>query len=530
LQRQRQPFRGFGLGGAEYTERRYEYDTTGAVNKIKYLEGALKREEHTVELDKRGYIKTEGYYENYGEAKQVGKTYTYDAIGRVTKMVTDTTADEATTTKTTTYAYDKVGNRTSMNEGTNTHTYTYDEFHRLTVDKKDGVTDATYTYDARGNQKQEVAKKDRNGTLENQTTTYTYDLASRLVGTSAKFASESDPHMVTQDVYNGDGVRIRHSEAKTPQDVAYTKFVYVGDALLFTTDANNNKAERRPEARGKAVCVAGRGRFTVPPTGDKSMNDKPDIKTSPSSGIKGRPGWLDMPRPKLVLYILLALMLAFSAAMLILENAQRAGEESALKELAPTDSAPLKKYQELHAQNADMVGWIKIDGTVIDYPVMHTPQDGEFYLSHGFDKEDSKSGVPFIDKRCKVAPFGTNTIIYGHHMKNGTMFAGLERYADQEYYKAHPAVRFDTLYEEQEYRIIAAFRSQIYRQKDTVFKHYNFLNAQNKADFDEYIANIKALALYDTGVTAQYGDQLLTLVTCAYHTENGQFVVVAKKI
>jgi len=275
---------------------------------------------------------------------------------------------------------------------------------------------------------------------------------------------------------------------------------------------------------------AGAVRRPAWPTGDKSMNDKPDTKTSPSSGTKGRPGWLDMPRPKLVLYISLALMLAFSAAMLILENAQRAGEESALKELAPTNSAPLKKYQELHAQNADMVGWIKIDGTVIDYPVMHTPQDGEFYLSHGFDKEESKSGVPFIDKRCGVAPLGTNTIIYGHHMKNGTMFAGLERYADQEYYKAHPTVRFDTLYQEQEYRIIAAFRSQIYRKKDAVFKHYNFLNAQNKADFDEYITNINKLALYDTGETAQYGDQLLTLVTCAYHTENGQFVVVAKKI
>jgi sortase B len=115
-------------------------------------------------------------------------------------------------------------------------------------------------------------------------------------------------------------------------------------------------------------------------------------------------------------------------------------------------------------------------------------------------------------------------------MKNGTMFAGLESYEDEEFYKAHPTIHFDTLYEQREYEIIAVFKSQIYRKSDTVFKHYNFLNAEDAAAYDEYIANIKALSLYDTGVTAAYRDELITLATCAYHTENGQFVVVAKRI
>lgn len=141
-----------------------------------------------------------------------------------------------------------------------------------------------------------------------------------------------------------------------------------------------------------------------------------------------------------------------------------------------------------------------------------TPGDGEFYLDHGFDKTESISGVPFIDPRCSVDPFGTNTIIYGHHMKNGTMFAGLMKYEDEDFYKAHSTIRFDALYAEQEYDIIAVFRSKIYYQSDTVFKHYNFLNAESKADFDEYIHSIKELALYDTGVTAAYGEELLTLV------------------
>lgn len=263
------------------------------------------------------------------------------------------------------------------------------------------------------------------------------------------------------------------------------------------------------------------------------------------------------PRLRFILLIAFGAVFILSAAMLILDYAQGAKEENALRKLAviaaqsaelPTLSAApepasgstsalapasrpaiLPQYLELHEQNTDMAGWLKIDGTSIDYPVMYAPDDGEFYLSHGFDKEASRSGVPFIDKRCSIEPFGTNTIIYGHHMKNGTMFAGLENYKSEEYCREHPIIRFDTLYARQEYEIIAAFETQVYRENDTAFKHYNFLNAQSGTDFDEYITGIKALALYDTGVSAEYGDELLTLVTCAYHTENGQFVVVAKR-
>lgn len=259
------------------------------------------------------------------------------------------------------------------------------------------------------------------------------------------------------------------------------------------------------------------------------------------------------------LLISLAVIFIVSAATLVLHYTQAANEQAALQELSekaaasflptPTavetpDSTPattpsptqtprerivLEQYRELYEQNPDMVGWIRIDGTKIDYPVMYTPNDGEFYLNHGFDKEKSKSGVPFIDSRCTIDPFGTNTIIYGHHMKNGTMFAGLLNYEDEDFFREHPIICFDTLYEQQEYEIIAVFESQVYRKSDTVFKHYNFLNAASKADFDAYIANIKALSLYDTGVTASYGDELITLSTCAYHVDNGQFVVVARK-
>lgn len=252
-----------------------------------------------------------------------------------------------------------------------------------------------------------------------------------------------------------------------------------------------------------------------------------------------------------VLLIVFTAVFIISASVLGWQHIRGLREENALKQLAeikrstkaseslPTGTslpdqietpAPiiLDQYDELSQQNSDMIGWIKIDGTEIDYPVMYTGDD--FYLSHGFNREDSKSGLPYIDKRCFVAPFGSNTIIYGHNMKNKTMFSSLLNYKERNYYKEHPIIRFDTLYETQEYEIVAAFESEAYQKSDTVFKHYNFLNADDKAAFDEYVSGIKALSLYDTGNKPEYGDELITLMTCSYHTENGRFVVVARQI
>ncbi|MFA5675163.1 MAG: class B sortase [Christensenellales bacterium] len=262
--------------------------------------------------------------------------------------------------------------------------------------------------------------------------------------------------------------------------------------------------------------------------------------------------WKRRPHSKQKLrYVLLGIFSAFfilSSIILITDYAQDAKEKDNFKRLAAIAgekavypgadteavsftvqaegaNAMLPQYKKLYEQNADMAGWVKIDGTSIDYPVMYSGDD--FYASHDFDKEKSKSGVPFIDGRCAVQPFGANTIIYGHHMKNGSMFTALVNYENEYYFKEHPIILFDTLYKSQKFEIIAVFKSRIYQKEDAVFKYYNFLDADNEREFDEYIANVKALSLYDTGGAACYGDMLLTLVTCSYHAENGQFVIVA---
>lgn len=192
---------------------------------------------------------------------------------------------------------------------------------------------------------------------------------------------------------------------------------------------------------------------------------------------------------------------------------------------AATEPAPLEQYRPLYEQNPEMVGWLRIDGTVIDYPVMHTPEDPEKYLHRNFQGVDSYAGTPFIDYRCTED--SDNLVIYGHNMSDGSMFHTLPDYQQKNYWQAHPVIRFDSIYEEREYEVVAAFYDRVYYTHETYFKFYNFIDAANEAEYNSTIKQFKNKSLYDTGVTPQYGQQLITLVTCTYHVENGRFVVVA---
>ena len=192
----------------------------------------------------------------------------------------------------------------------------------------------------------------------------------------------------------------------------------------------------------------------------------------------------------------------------------------------------LKKFEKLYEKNSDIAGWLTLDGTTIAYPVMYTPDASEYYLHLDFDKNWSDPGTPFIDTNCR--PFDDSTdkvLISGHNMKSGIMFRALLQYEDESFYKQHKNIKFDTLYETGTYEVIGAFRSEIYPDDDTEHYHYyEFFNAADKAEFDEYIDFVKSNTSYDSGVTAEYGDELITLSTCASHTEDGRFVVVARRI
>lgn len=184
------------------------------------------------------------------------------------------------------------------------------------------------------------------------------------------------------------------------------------------------------------------------------------------------------------------------------------------------------KFADLYAQNNDFIGWIKIEDTVIDYPVMQSKDSPNFYLDHNFNREYSRFGVPYMQENCNLQ--SDNIVIYGHNMKNKSMFNELTKYKDKDFYNDHRYIQLDTLSEQRKYEVICAFKTVAYANNG--FKYYEFVDADSQEDFSAYIEKCQALSFYDTGVRAEYGDKLITLSTCEYSQNNGRFAVVAKLI
>ena len=201
-------------------------------------------------------------------------------------------------------------------------------------------------------------------------------------------------------------------------------------------------------------------------------------------------------------------------------------EEKQLPEILP-------EYQEIYAENEDLVGWLEIDGTVINYPVLQSDseEDSQFYLTHSFAKKKDKNGSLFMDYRNDFVDRDTNIIIYGHNMKSGAMFGTLKKYLEKGYLEKHSKIRFDTIYERGTYEVIGAFLSEVSYQDEYTFRYYNFLNANNESEFEAFCVNVMQLDALKKGILdAKYGDQLLTLSTCSSYTDEGRMFIIAKRI
>ena len=200
-------------------------------------------------------------------------------------------------------------------------------------------------------------------------------------------------------------------------------------------------------------------------------------------------------------------------------------------EVLPQEAVPgevLPKLAVLYQENPELAGWLTIEGTKIDYPVMYRAGDNDYYLAHGFHGEESRAGLLVLDKHCDPSGAGVNLLIHGHNMKNGDMFGSLSDYTSQAFFLKHPVILFDTLYEERSYDVMAVFRSSV-NENSTDFRYYEYLSIADERDFNIYYLNAKAESLYETGVFAEYGDELITLSTCEYTKENGRLVVLGRR-
>lgn len=189
----------------------------------------------------------------------------------------------------------------------------------------------------------------------------------------------------------------------------------------------------------------------------------------------------------------------------------------------------LEDYKTLYNKNKSLIGWIKIADTIIDYPVMQSP-NMEYYLDHNFSQQKDSNGCLFIDKDCSIWPKSQNLIIYGHNMKSGKMFGSLTNYKSENYFKKHPEIQFDTLYEKGTYKVMYVFSETVHEEAEVTFKYYQFINANSVEEYDSYMNDMAKMSLYDTGVKSHFGDELITLSTCDYVKGGERWVVVAKKI
>ena len=203
-------------------------------------------------------------------------------------------------------------------------------------------------------------------------------------------------------------------------------------------------------------------------------------------------------------------------------------EEASAPTTSATEPTMIAGYEKLYQENPDTVGWLKIEGTKLNYPVMQTPDDPQFYLYRDFDKKDSKRGSIFAWGAADINEPSDNITLFGHNMADGSMFACLNSYTNKATWERNSLIFFDTLTEYHTYKIFAVFKTNA--NVGEGFAYHQFVDAQNETEFNDFVGTCKKLALYDTGITPKYGDKLICLSTCEYSQDNGRLVVAAVRI
>lgn len=208
-------------------------------------------------------------------------------------------------------------------------------------------------------------------------------------------------------------------------------------------------------------------------------------------------------------------------------RAAKQAELDAAKQAADAKAALEAGYDSLHSQNADYAAWLTVRGTHIDYPVMYTPSEPNYYLRRAFDQSASASGTPFIGEGADLD--STCLLIYGHEMHNGTMFGDLDLFADPAFYNSNGSncITLTTRDEMRSYEVFAAVRTEL---PATGYRYYNAAGPLDEAGFSELVQWLKSNALYDSGLTPVYGEQILLLSTCSEHAEGGRFIVAARRV
>ena len=186
----------------------------------------------------------------------------------------------------------------------------------------------------------------------------------------------------------------------------------------------------------------------------------------------------------------------------------------------------VSQYENIFKQNTDMIAWIEIKNTSLSYPVMQSQENPNYYLKRNFDGEYSEYGVPYLSENCDIL-LSDNLIIYGHNMENGKMFGLLEDYKEKEFWEQHQTITLNTKSDKRTYKIFCVSLVTAFAPEVDPFPYYNFTNANNFEEYNDYIKSAKKYSIYDTESLPEKKAQLITLSTCEYSQKNGRLIVVA---
>ena len=249
-----------------------------------------------------------------------------------------------------------------------------------------------------------------------------------------------------------------------------------------------------------------------------------------------------------ILCILLLIIASVCAGVLLEKSREKQNDQLAFEEIAEAlqvegNSGPehitsntsdevdpdleiLAAYQELAEENPDFIGWVRIEDTTVNYPVMYTPDSPSYYLKRNFQRDYSELGTPFMQETCE--PYDSeNLILYGHHMIAGGMFSDLELYKNERFWEKHKVVQFDTLQECGKYEVFAV---AVINLTDPDWFRFHEYTEMDENRYQEYVDLCMENSLYDTGIVPVLGDRLITLATCEYSSNNGRLIVVAREI
>lgn len=198
----------------------------------------------------------------------------------------------------------------------------------------------------------------------------------------------------------------------------------------------------------------------------------------------------------------------------------------------PEATAPngmLLDMDALYKLNDDVVGFIYIKDTNVNNPVLQSKSEKDYYLYRDFYGNEDRHGCIYVREACDVFEPSDNVTIYGHNMADGTMFANLHKYKDEDFFKAHPIIYFDTLYERHTYQVVCVFRTS--GTYGVGFPFHLYDNFKDKAEYNTFIKSIRDLAIHDSGISVEYGDKFICLSTCEeWPIKNGRLVLLAVRI